>query len=63
MMKALLISNSEIKGMMDRGEEIFRAARGYSILDNDVGSNDALNSTENTQVAIFLSSASLHSQY
>ena len=61
MMKALYDSSVEIRKMMDRGEEIFRAERGYSILEMMFGSNDALNSTENTQVAIFISSASIFS--
>jgi acyl transferase domain-containing protein len=59
MMKALYESNADIRKIMDRGEEIFRASRGYSILEMMFGSNEALHSTENTQVAIFLSSASV----
>ena len=44
---------------MDRGEEIFVEQRGYSLLDMMFGEDDRLNLTENTQPAVFLSSAAL----
>jgi malonyl CoA-acyl carrier protein transacylase len=61
MMKQLYASNSEIKKILDRGEELFKQARGYSILDMMFGNDAKINSTENTQPAIFLSSASIYS--
>ncbi|HEY1406375.1 MAG TPA: acyltransferase domain-containing protein, partial [Spirochaetota bacterium] len=60
MMKSLYSSNATIKSVLDRGEAIFRAERGYSILDMMFGDDAKLNSTENTQVAVFLSTAAIY---
>jgi acyl transferase domain-containing protein len=60
MMKELYKCNSIIRDTLDRGEGIFRAARGYSILDIMFRESSAINSTENTQPAVFLSSAALY---
>ncbi|WDP92222.1 MAG: acyltransferase domain-containing protein [Desulfobacter sp.] len=62
MMKTLYESDSEIRRVMDKGETIFRAQRGYSLLDLMFGEDDALNSTQNTQPAVFLSSAAVCSR-
>ncbi len=59
MMKELYDSDPDIKNTMDRGEEIFVEQRGYSLLDMMFGEDDRLNQTENTQPAVFLSSAAL----
>ena len=62
MMKALYEADDEIRRIMDRGEAIFKAVRGYSLLDLMFGDQDALNSTQNTQPAVFLSSAAVCSR-
>ncbi|HCY88465.1 MAG TPA: polyketide synthase, partial [Desulfobacteraceae bacterium] len=59
MMKTLYETDGEIRRVMDKGEAIFRAERGYSLLDLMFGEDDALNSTQNTQPAVFLSSAAV----
>ena len=59
MMKELYDSDPDIRNTMDRGEEIFVEQRGYSLLDMMFGEDDRLNLTENTQPAVFLSSAAL----
>ncbi len=59
MMKELFNSDPEIKNVMERGEEIFLETRGYSLLDMMFGENEDINLTENTQPAVFLSSAAL----
>ncbi len=59
MMKELYDSDPDIKNTMDRGEEIFVEQRGYSLLEMMFGEDDRLNLTENTQPAVFLSSAAL----
>ena len=62
MMKALYDTDPDIRNTMDRGEEIFVAQRGYSLLEMMFGDDPLLNQTENTQPAIFLSSAALFDQ-
>ena len=59
MMKELYDSDPDIRNTMDRGEEIFVEQRGYSLLDMMFGEDNRLNLTENTQPAVFLSSAAL----
>ncbi|MEH0020268.1 MAG: beta-ketoacyl synthase N-terminal-like domain-containing protein [Desulfobacter sp.] len=59
MMKALYDADADIRRVMDKGEAIFRDQRGYSLLDLMFGEDDALNSTQNTQPAVFLSSAAI----
>ncbi len=61
MMKELYDKYTDIRELMERGETIFREARGYSLLEMMFGDNKALNSTENTQPAVFLSSAAIYS--
>ncbi|MBF0210998.1 MAG: KR domain-containing protein, partial [Desulfamplus sp.] len=63
MMKELFFKDSEIKKMMEKGEAIFVKERGYSLLDMMFSEDDIrLNLTENTQPAIFLSSAAIFSK-
>ncbi|MCA1787597.1 MAG: acyltransferase domain-containing protein, partial [Desulfobacteraceae bacterium] len=62
MMKALYDADSHIRKVLDKGDEIFFQTRGYSILDLMFGDDDALNSTQNTQPAVFLSSAAICSR-
>jgi len=62
MMKALYDFDDEIRKILDRGEAIFKTYRGYSLLDLMFGEDDALNATQNTQPAVFLSSAALCSR-
>jgi len=59
MMKELYEKDEQIKSTMDIGEQIFQAKRGYSLLDMMFKDNPDLNLTENTQPAIFLSSAAI----
>jgi len=59
MMARLYESETSIRGIMDQGEAIFRRKRGYSLLDIMFGDDGSLNLTENTQPAIFLSSAAI----
>ncbi len=59
MMKELYDSDPDIRNTMERGEEIFMEQRGYSLLDMMFGDDNRLNLTENTQPAVFLSSAAL----
>jgi len=60
MMKELFEKDDDIRHIMERGEAIFKEVRGYSLLDMMFGSDDAINSTQNTQPAVFLSSAALY---
>ena len=62
MMKELFERDAHIRQIMERGEAIFKEARGYSLLDMMFGSDDAINSTQNTQPAVFLSSAAVFSR-
>ncbi len=59
MMKELYDTDPDIRNTMDRGEEIFTEQRGYSLLEMMFGDDNRLNLTENTQPAVFLSSAAL----
>ncbi|MDJ0802606.1 MAG: beta-ketoacyl synthase N-terminal-like domain-containing protein, partial [Desulfobacterales bacterium] len=59
MMKPLYDAVPEIRTVLDAGERIFKAMRGYSLLDIMFGESRQLNLTENTQPAVFLSSAAL----
>ncbi len=59
MMKELYDNDPDIRNTLDRGEEIFVEQRGYSLLDMMFGEDNRLNLTENTQPAVFLSSAAL----
>ncbi|MCP4672641.1 MAG: polyketide synthase, partial [Desulfobacula sp.] len=65
MMKDLFQKDAHIKKIMERGEKIFIEQRGYSLLDIMFGPDDsdnAINSTQNTQPAVFLSSAAIYSR-
>ena len=62
MMKALFERDGHIRKIMTRGEEIFRKKRGYSLLDMMFGADDTIHSTQNTQPAVFLSSAAVYSR-
>ncbi|HKL01742.1 MAG TPA: beta-ketoacyl synthase N-terminal-like domain-containing protein, partial [Desulfotignum sp.] len=62
MMKALYDVDSHIRKVLDKGDDIFFKIRGYSLLDLMFGDDDALNTTQNTQPAVFLSSAAICSR-
>ncbi|MBF0573496.1 MAG: acyltransferase domain-containing protein, partial [Desulfamplus sp.] len=63
MMKEVFKNDPVIRQVMERGEAIFAAQRGYSLLDIMFNEDDhRLNLTENTQPAVFLSSAALFSR-
>ncbi len=62
MMKDLFDKDDHIRSIMERGEKIFVEQRGYSLLEMMFGSDDAINSTQNTQPAVFLSSAAVYSR-
>jgi len=62
MMKDLFEKDDHIRGLMEKGEKIFYEIRGYSLLDMMFGSDDAINSTQNTQPAVFLASAAIYSR-
>ncbi len=62
MMKDLFEKDAHIREMMERGEKIFVEQRGYSLLDMMFATDDAINSTQNTQAAVFLSSAAVYSR-
>ncbi|MCP4723066.1 MAG: acyltransferase domain-containing protein, partial [Desulfobacteraceae bacterium] len=62
MMKELFEADAHIRSVMEKGEAIFRELRGYSLLDMMFKEDDQLNSTQNTQPAVFLSSASICSR-
>ncbi len=62
MMKELFEKDAHIKKIMEKGEKIFSELRGYSLLEMMFGSDDAINSTQNTQPAVFLSSAAICSR-
>jgi acyl transferase domain-containing protein/NAD(P)H-dependent flavin oxidoreductase YrpB (nitropropane dioxygenase family)/acyl carrier protein/NAD(P)-dependent dehydrogenase (short-subunit alcohol dehydrogenase family) len=59
MMKELYSSSKIVRDTLDTGETIFCNERGYSLLDLMFGDDPAINSTENTQPAVFLSSAAV----
>ena len=60
MMAKLYASEGVIRSIMDQGEAVFHRKRGYSLLDIMFGDDNRLNLTENTQPAVFLSSAAIH---
>ena len=60
MMQELYKEYPLIRTTMDKGEEIFKKSRGYSLLDLMFSDNNEINLTENTQPSIFLSSASIY---
>ena len=62
MMKELYDADDHVRTVLDKGEAIFKAERGYSLLDLMFGDDDKLNSTQNTQPAVFLSSAAVCSR-
>ena len=59
MMKELFEKDAHIRQVLEKGERIFKEVRGYSLLDMMFGGDDQLNSTQNTQPAVFLSSAAI----
>jgi len=62
MMKDLFEKDAHIRMIMEKGEEIFIEQRGYSLLDMMFGTDEAIHSTQNTQPAVFLSSAAIYSR-
>ncbi|MBU0973189.1 MAG: acyltransferase domain-containing protein, partial [Proteobacteria bacterium] len=62
MMKELFASDAHIRSVLEKGEVIFKNLRGYSLLEMMFGEDDRLNSTQNTQPAVFLSSAAICSR-
>ena len=62
MMKELFEKDAHIRKVMEKGEKIFVEQRGYSLLEMMFGTDDAINSTQNTQAAVFLSSAAIYSR-
>jgi malonyl CoA-acyl carrier protein transacylase len=60
MLQELYRENRTIREIMDRGNQIFQDMRGYSLLDIMFGESRLLNLTENTQPAVFLSSAAIY---
>ena len=59
MLQPLYQAEPEIRAVLDDGERIFHGMRGYSLLEIMFGQSPQLNLTENTQPAVFLSSAAL----
>ncbi|MFO7749720.1 MAG: beta-ketoacyl synthase N-terminal-like domain-containing protein [Desulfobacteraceae bacterium] len=59
MMKELFDNDDEIRQTMEQGEAIFVEQRGYSLLEIMFTKDERLNLTENTQPAVFLSSAAI----
>lgn len=62
MMKELFERDGHIRKIMARGEKIFREERGCSLLDMMFGADNSIHSTQNTQPAVFLSSAAVYSR-
>ncbi|MBF0376335.1 MAG: SDR family NAD(P)-dependent oxidoreductase [Desulfamplus sp.] len=63
MMKEIFERDQDIRQVMERGEAIFIAKRGYSLLNIMFSQDDnRINLTENTQPAVFLSSAAIFSK-
>ncbi|MCP4162000.1 MAG: SDR family oxidoreductase, partial [Deltaproteobacteria bacterium] len=60
MMKEMYDENSVIRDMMNKGNDIFMKERGYSLLDMMFNENKDINLTENTQPAVFLSTAAVY---
>ncbi|MGD9733059.1 MAG: beta-ketoacyl synthase N-terminal-like domain-containing protein, partial [Desulfamplus sp.] len=59
MMKEIFEKDADIRQIMEQGEAIFVKERGYSLLNIMFGDDSRLNLTENTQPAVFLSSAAI----
>ncbi|MBA3009918.1 MAG: acyltransferase domain-containing protein [Desulfobacula sp.] len=62
MMKELFAADAHIRSVLEKGEAIFKNLRGYSLLEMMFGEDEQLNSTQNTQPAVFLSSAAICSR-
>jgi acyl transferase domain-containing protein/NAD(P)H-dependent flavin oxidoreductase YrpB (nitropropane dioxygenase family)/acyl carrier protein/NAD(P)-dependent dehydrogenase (short-subunit alcohol dehydrogenase family) len=62
MMKELYEADEHIREVLEKGEAIFKKLRGYSLLAMMFEEDDRLNSTQNTQPAVFLSSAAICSR-
>ncbi|MCP3940303.1 MAG: acyltransferase domain-containing protein [Desulfobacteraceae bacterium] len=62
MMKELFEADAHIRSVLEKGDTIFKKLRGYSLLDMMFKEDDRLNSTQNTQPAVFLSSAAICSR-
>ncbi len=62
MMKELFEADDHIRKVLEKGEAIFKNIRGYSLLEMMFGEDERLNSTQNTQPAVFLSSAAICSR-
>jgi len=62
MMKELFDVDPHIREVLEKGEAIFKNLRGYSLLEMMFNDDDRLNSTQNTQPAVFLSSAAICSR-
>ncbi len=60
MLQDLYHENRSIRATLDQGNRIFQEMRGYSLLDIMFGKDARLNLTENTQPAVFLSSAAIY---
>ncbi|MBF0411502.1 MAG: SDR family NAD(P)-dependent oxidoreductase [Desulfamplus sp.] len=59
MMKEIFEEDADIRQIMEQGEAIFVKERGYSLLNIMFNDDSRLNLTENTQPAVFLSSAAI----
>ncbi|MCF8044651.1 MAG: acyltransferase domain-containing protein, partial [Desulfarculaceae bacterium] len=59
MMKELFDRDEHIRRIMEQGDRLFVEQRGYSLLEMMFTDDPALNLTQNTQPAVFLSSAAL----
>jgi acyl transferase domain-containing protein/NAD(P)H-dependent flavin oxidoreductase YrpB (nitropropane dioxygenase family) len=62
MMKELFEIDPHIRSVLEKGEAIFKDRRGYSLLEMMFTEDEQLNSTQNTQPAVFLSSAAICSR-
>ena len=62
MMKELFEADAHIRSVMEKGEAIFKNIQGYSLLEMMFGEDEKLNSTQNTQPSVFLSSAAICSR-
>ena len=60
MMQPLYQSDPVIREVLDAGNAIFRDQRGYDLLEIMFTKDERLNLTENTQPAVFLSSAAIY---
>ena len=60
MMQALYQAEPTVRRVLDAGNAIFRSQRGYELLEIMFAKDERLNLTENTQPAVFLSSAAIY---